>query len=1260
MKTNHIPFSAWASFALAMELVSAATGRAQNVIAWGRNTDGQRNIPVSVTNPVCIAAGGFHSLALNADGTMAAWGKNRDGQTNVPPAGLNVVAIAAGGNHSLALQRDGSLLAWGRDWDGQTEVPPAATNLVAVAAGWAHSIALRADGTIVAWGNDECGQTDVSFLALGSTAIAAGYYHNIALLSDRTVATWGWDVPSPANATNVVAVAAGWEHCLALRTDGSVIAWGDDTYGESTVPPSATNVVAIAAGWYHNLALRADGTVVAWGAGANDVTNVPTTLGNVASIAVGEDYNVAVVGNGPPRFGPQLASVIAHLAGGALLSANVQGPYPLTLQWFHNGEEVAGATNRFLWLPACQATDGGDYVLVATNAFGRATSEPVSLAVHTDPVTISAVGGWGDNSSGQCSISHGVVTPRAIAAGAFHALALNADGTVAAWGKNWDGQTDVPSFPSDAIAIAAGGYHSMVLRDDGSVLAWGRNLDGQTDVPSAATNVVSVAAGWAHSLALREDGTLLAWGNNDFRQTNVPPQAQGAIAIAAGYYHSLALRSDHTVVAWGLQNTVPASATNVVAIAGGWWHSLALRADGSVVAWGDNSYGQCTVPASATNVVGISAGYSHSLALRADGKVITWGNGASGVTNIPADLGSVASIAAGQDYSLAMVELGPPRFSQPTVAAAAHVGGQTILSTSVSGTLPLVLQWYHGQATVPGATAPFLLLTNVQLPDGGNYTLFATNAGSVVSSQTVALTVEPEPDVAGVLAPQKVLIGASVCLPATVSGAEPLVFQWQLNGRDLPEGGRVTGVNSKVLCLSSAAGGDSGSYTLVVSNSYGCVTGLVAQLSVSPILAWGDNSAGQLDMPIGTSDIVALSAGGDHNLALRANGTVVAWGDNSSGQSDVPASLNNVVALAAGDSHSLALRADGTVIAWGDNSQGETTVPLSATNVVAIAAGPSGSLALRLDGTVVAWGWWGGGPHVPPSATNIIALATGGGSLALRSDGAVVNLWYSAPPLAANIDSIAVGASDVLALRDDGALILIPWGGNNYFGQTSVPASATNVVAVAAGGDHNMALLADSTVTAWGANYFGQALVPPQATNIAAISAGGAHSLALIGTPTAPLHVQAAIGTSVLLTAGPLGRAGPGLQWQFNGADLPGETNTILWLGFVTLTNAGTYHVTVSTLHGSVIGPPIVLTVLRTPLVFDTSAGGLLTTNGGLHLRLLGASGAGPIVIYASSDLLTWQPIFTNAAVIGPLEFTDPGITNRPVRFYRASENHSP
>jgi hypothetical protein len=79
--------------------------------------------------------------------------------------------------------------------------------------------------------------------------------------------------------------------------------------------------------------------------------------------------------------------------------------------------------------------------------------------------------------------------------------------------------------------------------------------------------------------------------------------------------------------------------------------------------------------------------------------------------------------------------------------------------------------------------------------------------------------------------------------------------------------------------------------------------------------------------------------------------------------------------------------------------------------------------------------------------------------------------------------------------------------------------------------------------------------------------------------------------------------------------------------------------------------------VLGTPLRFDTSSEGLLITNSILHLRLLGASGLGPVVIYASSDLVSWQPIFTNAPIIGPLEFTDPGTRDQPARFYRASEN---
>ena len=81
-------------------------------------------------------------------------------------------------------------------------------------------------------------------------------------------------------------------------------------------------------------------------------------------------------------------------------------------------------------------------------------------------------------------------------------------------------------------------------------------------------------------------------------------------------------------------------------------------------------------------------------------------------------------------------------------------------------------------------------------------------------------------------------------------------------------------------------------------------------------------------------------------MVLRADGTVVAWGNNSNGQTNVPPGLSNVVAIAAGFYHCLALRNDGTVVAWGWNNYGQTNVPAGMSNVVAIAAGGYQSLAL--------------------------------------------------------------------------------------------------------------------------------------------------------------------------------------------------------------------------------------------------------------------------------------------------------------------------
>jgi hypothetical protein len=78
------------------------------------------------------------------------------------------------------------------------------------------------------------------------------------------------------------------------------------------------------------------------------------------------------------------------------------------------------------------------------------------------------------------------------------------------------------------------------------------------------------------------------------------------------------------------------------------------------------------------------------------------------------------------------------------------------------------------------------------------------------------------------------------------------------------------------------------------------------------------------------------------------------------------------------------------------------------------------------------------------------------------------------------------------------------WGLNSYF-QTNLPASATNVIAIAAGYYHSLALRADGAVVAWGAGtnntggtpHFGQSIVPASATNVVAIGAGYYHSFAI-------------------------------------------------------------------------------------------------------------------------------------------------------------------
>ena len=52
---------------------------------------------------------------------------------------------------------------------------------------------------------------------------------------------------------------------------------------------------------------------------------------------------------------------------------------------------------------------------------------------------------------------------------------------VTGWGDNGFGQGEMPGAGDERIAIAAGAWHTLALRADGGVVAWGDNSSGQCD-----------------------------------------------------------------------------------------------------------------------------------------------------------------------------------------------------------------------------------------------------------------------------------------------------------------------------------------------------------------------------------------------------------------------------------------------------------------------------------------------------------------------------------------------------------------------------------------------------------------------------------------------------------------------------------------------------------------------------------------------------------------------------------------------------------
>lgn len=239
------------------------------------------------------------------------------------------------------------------------------------------------------------------------------------------------------------------------------------------------------------------------------------------------------------------------------------------------------------------------------------------------------------------------------------------------------------------------------------------------------------------------------------------------------------------------------------------------------------------------------------------------------------------------------------------------------------------------------------------------------------------------------------------------------------------------------------------------------------------VVAAGSNDNGQCDAS-GWTNIIAISAGGLHTVGLKADGTVVATGSNSFHQCDV-SDWTDIVAISAGYSHTVGLKADGTVIAVSNNMSGKCNVS-GWTDVVAVSTGSAHTVGLKADGTVVAIGTNDDGRCDVRGWTDIIAISAGlAHTVGLKADGTVVAVGrnrYGQCDVGGWTDIVAISAGDrhTVGLKTDGTVVAVGWNGS---GQCNV-SDWTDIVAISAGSNHTVGLKADGTVVAVGNTEKGQ------------------------------------------------------------------------------------------------------------------------------------------------------------------------------------------